>query len=364
MRRQVNGMFRSLGFLLLFFVAFASAQPKDLARPVVNDDGSVVVPEHVMPMSNYLNHDSQAYLLEHLRDMQAPSRLEQIEGVPVFMQHYLQRQHELLGVKPNVRRINGVEVFDYAGTETPLKSKRDKVLINLHGGGFMGCWPACAELESMPLAARGYRVISINYRQHPGHRFPAASEDVANVYQALLSDYAPENIGIYGCSAGGMLTSMSVAWFHKHQIPLPGAIGVLCAGVGLAPGGFGGDSVYTTAVAGEARNPPIYPASAKNRFVLPYLRDTDITDPLVSPLYHPDYLRAFPPTLLVSGTRATELSNVVYSHSQLIKHGVDAHLHIWEGMFHGFFYNIEVEESSEYLDVIDNFFTKYLGKKT
>ena len=28
-----------------------------------------------------------------------------------------------------------------------------RVLINLHGGGFSGCWPACAELESIPIAS-------------------------------------------------------------------------------------------------------------------------------------------------------------------------------------------------------------------
>ncbi len=54
------------------------------------------------------------------------------------------------------------------------------MLINLHGGGFSGCFPGCAELESMPVAALGRtEVISLDYREGPKYRFPAASQDVA-----------------------------------------------------------------------------------------------------------------------------------------------------------------------------------------
>ena len=71
----------------------------------------------------------------------------------------------------------------------------------------------------------------------------------------------------------------------------------------------------------------------------------------------------FPPTLIVTGTRSFELSNAVYTHTQLVKHGVDADLHVWEGMFHGFFYNPDVPESRECYDVIVRFFAERLGGK-
>ena len=92
----------------------------------------------------------------------------------------------------------------------------------------------------------------------PDNKFPAASEDVASVYQELLKKYKPKNIGIYGCSAGGMQTAMSVAWFQKHSLPLPGAIGIFCASAG---GIFGGDALYTAMPLGEARfGAPMPPA--------------------------------------------------------------------------------------------------------
>ena len=71
----------------------------------------------------------------------------------------------------------------------------------------------------------------------------------------------------------------------------------------------------------------------------------------------------FPPTLVVTGTRSFDLSNAVYTHAQLVKNGVDADLHVWEGMFHGFFYNPDVPESRACYDVIVRFFAARLGKR-
>jgi monoterpene epsilon-lactone hydrolase len=46
----------------------------------------------------------------------------------------------------------------------------------------------------------------------------------------------------------------------------------------------------------------------------------------------------------------------------LVKAGVDAELHVWEGLFHGFFYNPDVPESRDCYDVIVKFFDRHLAK--
>jgi acetyl esterase/lipase len=96
---------------------------------------------------------------------------------------------------------------------------------------------------------------------------------------------------------------------------------------------------------------------------LAYLAGTLASDPLVAPASSPAVLARFPPTLIVTGTRAFELSSAVYTHTQLVKQGVDAELHVWEGMFHGFFYNPDVPESRECYQVIVNFFARHLGRQ-
>ncbi len=56
------------------------------------------------------------------------------------------------------------------------------------------------------------------------------------------------------------------------------------------------------------------------------------------------------------------MSSAVYTHSQLVKQGVDAELHVWEGMFHGFFYNPDVPELREAYNVMVKFFDHHLGQ--
>jgi len=194
------------------------------------------------------------------------------------------------------------------------------------------------------------KVVAVNYREGPDHKFPSASEDVVSVYQELLKTYPSQDIGLYGCSAGGMLTAMSVAWFQKHNLPRPEVIGIYCSGAGTPSGvGFmGGDAAYTAMPLGEARVVP-GPSSAANTAreppTLGYLYGTDAADPLANPVNSAEVLSKFPPTLIITGTRDFALSGALYTHSQLLKAGVDADVHASEGLFHGFFYNPDVPAS-------------------
>lgn len=355
-----------LAGLLLGSRAFAQdAHPP--APLTIDDDGTVHVPAMSVPVSEYLSPEGKAYLAQHLKEVQRPEMLVQTSGVPPLLAGYLTRQHALFPVDRREETIGGVHAYVYTPKEGVSARNKSRVLIDLHGGGFSGCWPGCAELESLPIAALGrIRVYSLDYREGPKYRFPAASEDVAAAYRELLKTYRAKDIGIYGCSAGGMLTGMSVAWFQRHGLPAPGAVGILCAGATLAQNGFGGDANYTAVPLGEGRAPaPVRQAAAPEkparRSGLEYLADADPHDPLVAPASSPEVLAKFPPTLIVTGTRGFELSSAVYTHSQLVKRGVKAELHVWEGMFHGFFYNPDVPESRECYDVIVRFFDRELG---
>jgi len=359
---------RILGWIALCVAGMAQAQAQAQApgRAVtVDDDGTVHVPAHVLPPSEYLSPEARQYLRDHLKPDPALLRGGGPDsGVPPLIAGYLARQKEVFAVERSEITVGGVHAYDYRPREGITARNRDRVLINLHGGGFMGCWPGCAELESIPVAAMGrIRVIALDYRQGPKHVHPAASEDVAAAYRELLKTYRPENIGIYGCSAGGMLTGMSIAWFQTHGLPRPGAAGVLCAGLTLSQTGFGGDSAYGTIATGEGRTPPSPPAAASDQASMPYFAGTSAKDPLAAPASSPAVLAKFPPTLFVSATRGFDLSATVYSHSLLVKAGVEADLHVWEGLFHGFFYNVDVPESREVYDVVVKFFDRHLGKR-
>ncbi len=201
------------------------AQSAATSPPIeIDKDGTVHVPSHSVPMSELLSPEGKAYVTEHLLEHAEPGDARPGRtAFPVLLKGYLERQKALFAVERKDITIGGVHAYEYLPKEGVAAANRKRVLINLHGGGFMGCWPACAELESIPVAAMGrIRVVSLDYRQGPKHRFPAASEDVASAYRELLKSYRAEDIGIYGCSAGGMLTGMAVAWFQTAFAASPG----------------------------------------------------------------------------------------------------------------------------------------------
>jgi epsilon-lactone hydrolase len=272
------------------------------------------------------------------------------------------RHKALYKVDISRQRIGGISTEIVTPAEGILVRNRQRVLINLHGGGFqvMGVWGG--EEESIPIAAVGrIKVVSVDYRMAPEYQFPAASEDVAAVYRALLRDYTPENIGIYGCSAGGVLTAESVAWFQKEGLPTPGAIGMFCAGA--LPFAEGDSSYFGAAIAGSASTQPKSArGESEPKTPLLYFRPADLKNPLAFPGLAPQVVARFPPSLLITATRDQCMSSVVATHSLLVKLGVEAELHVWEGLGHGFFFEPDLPESREAYLVIAHFFDAHLGK--
>lgn len=335
----------------------AEEAPQSIPQVVVNSNGAVQIPSYTVPLSSFLSPEAKTYVTEHMSDMQNPNLLKQDQGVPRFMKHYLERDEAIFSVERKNASLGGVHTYTYVPRSGISERNKERVLINLHGGGFSGCWPGCAELESIPISAlMKIKVVTVDYREGPDHKFPAASEDVASVYRELLKSYSPQNIGIYGCSAGGMLTAMSLAWFQTHGLPTPGAAGIYCASAGA----FGGDATYIAFPFGEGRMPPTRPPGQSQ---LGYFSGAKMNDPLVAPMNSPEILAKFPPTLLITATRDFAMSGTIHTDTELTKRGVKTELHVWDGLFHGFFYNADVPESRDAFDVMIGFFDRNLGTK-
>lgn len=236
----------------------------------------------------------------------------------------------------------------------PAGIRNDRTLLCLHGGAFMWGRGAGALLEAVPVAATlGIRVIAVEYALAPEQRFPAAVDDVLTVYQALLRELPASKIGIYGCSAGGMLTAQTTARLIAEKMPLPGAITMLC-GAGLD---MLGDSSQTT---GELTGKLDEQAPAGLAH-LPYFSSCDVGDPLVFPGNHPEVMAEFPPSLLVSGTRDFAASSVSTMHRRLLAAGAHAELLIFDGMWHAFHMATTLPEAKETFSVMARFFDQHLG---
>lgn len=256
--------------------------------------------------------------------------------------------------------IAGVPVEEFEPTAGVGPGNENRVLINLHGGAFMSGAVYLGRVESAPIAALArMRVVSVDYRQGHEHAFPAASQDVAAVYQALLDRYPPGNVGIYGCSAGGALTAQATAWFLDKGIPVPGAIGIFGSGAGSGSG----DARYFSAIASGAAPPPASePARPSRGGRFGYFANISQDDPLVYPTRAPELLALFPPTLLISATRATDMSRAIETHRALTRAGVKASLQMFDGLGHCFIYQHDLPEAQDANATIVRFFDRHLGR--
>jgi acetyl esterase/lipase len=249
-------------------------------------------------------------------------------------------------------KIGGVTAHRVVPRALRGKTRRRGLLLNFHGGGFMWGAGSGALVEAIPVAvAANVPVVAVDYRLAPEHVFPAATEDACAVYEAALSAHDASEIGIYGCSAGAILTAQTIARLHKERRPLPGAVAML----GAAGADFGGDSVYLSAPLMGA------PAAAPLSFAhMPYLRGADLNDPLVAPVRDDALLSAFPPSLLISASRDFAASSVSYFHRRLIANGVDARLFMFDGLWHAWQIFCELPESEETYRIMSRFFTRTL----
>jgi acetyl esterase/lipase len=327
----------------------------------VDPDGTVHIANLGLPWSIFASPEGKANYIASL----AHPRLN-----PGNIQEFRRIMDELLFI-PQLKSLKArypvdVEHKVIAGVPTDIitpkggvpERNRRRLLINVHGGGFsVGGGGISGQVEAIPIAARGgFEVMTIDYRMYPEAKFPAASEDAAAVYKELIKKYDPKNIAIYGSSAGAILSAQLVAWFQVHNLPRPGAIGIFAGSAGAI--GEGDSGVIWPVITSQKRNfAPGEDASPK----LEYLEGTDPKDPLVAPIFSPNVLEKFPPTLILTSSRALDASAAAYTDIQLTKVGVASEFHEWDGYGHGAFMLAGQPEADDAADIIVRFFDKHLG---
>jgi acetyl esterase/lipase len=279
-------------------------------------------------------------LLEHERFYRGPVYAE------------LQKRYAVSVV---VKKISGVPVEVFTPEKGVVSEHKQHILINLHGGGFCSGSRTNSHLESIPVAALGrIKVVSVDYRMAPAHRYPVATDDVEAVYRALLADYGAENIGLYGASSGALLTAQTMVRLLEKNLPLPVAISMIAGGATWVEG----DSLAWGAAILQASL-----GYDLQGFRRTYFESADLSDPQVIPALSDHFMENFPPSLLAASTRDYLLSSVVSTHRQFFRLGVSAELHVWEGLDHVFHYNPALPETDELHRTVVNFFNRQWGEK-
>ena len=230
---------------------------------------------------------------------------------------------------------------------------RDKVLIDLHGGGFNADSGSYA--ESIPIAGyTGIKVVAVLYRLAPEHPFPAAVDDAVAVYNELLKTYQPRHIVVYGTSAGAVLTAEMAVKLKQLSLPMPAALGIFSTLDSFARMGDS-SAIYTLGGLAGHLDPP--DAAAHDPY---YIGSADPKDPVLSPIYAD--LHGLPPALFVSSGRDALLSATTNLHRAYLRAGVDARLVVFDALPHAFWYQPQLPESIEANHIMADFFLAHLAK--
>ena len=332
-------------------VAGGTQKMKDSS--VILPDGTAVV-TRVVPVPKTISPAAQKWLGTVVPDTEThPTVAQQRAGTDKWQAGAGEVSKRLYPANVGAATIAGIPVR----VVTPLTmapEKKDFVLINVHGGGFVV--DSGSLTETIPMAnLTGMKVISVLYRMAPEHPFPAAVDDTIAVYREVLKTYKAKNIGLYGTSAGAILTAEVTAKIKQLGLPMPGATGVFSGTGDLSQGGDSTAMYALNGLSGYLATPvPGKP------LISPYVGKTNPRDPILSPLYSD--VRGFPPTLFITSTRDLLLSGTTILDRAYLRAGVDTQLIVFEALPHAFWNNPELPEAKEADRDMAAFFVKHLGK--
>lgn len=250
---------------------------------------------------------------------------------------------------------DGMQVRDEIFAGRPVErlffpEASEKIIMHIHGGGMVNGDEKCDRFMLSHIGQRSHRnTISVDYRLCPEYAYPAAVYDCADVYRALLEEgHKPEDIALFGESAGGMLVLQLLAYIKESAAPMPGCACVISCS---------SDSMYQSQ--SMTRNRPteiIVNANVKEMMQAIYFKDADPKDPVVSPIYAD--LSGWPPIYFYACREEILLDESIRMYIKLQEAGVETDISVVDGLFHTYMCH-NIPESFEAYDRIAAFFNKY-----
>ena len=156
-------------------------------------------------------HSDARWFLDVIAESGAPPLIsmtpdEAREGSAFFV--------ELIGAGPDVASVRDIEIPGPTGAipARVYKPVPDPfgTVVYYHGGGWvLGCLDEFDAVCQALAVASGARVVSVDYRLAPEHRFPAAADDAFAALVQIAARQPGEPIVVAGDSAGGNLAAVS-----------------------------------------------------------------------------------------------------------------------------------------------------------
>lgn len=357
------GMKKYTVFAAWIFVAFMVTAPTAIsaqttAATAPTKDSSYIDAQgtahvtRIVPLPKTVSPQAQQFLARPISDAKPNTSLEQRrKGTDTWQARAGKEFEQLYPVNVAHSTIAGVPVLIITPLNVPPE-KQDRVLINIHGGGFNS--DSGSLTETVPIAnLTKTKVIAVLYRLAPEHPFPAGLDDIIAVYKEELKTHKPKNMAIYGTSAGAILTGETAAKLKQLGLPQAAALGIF-SGMGDFDRSGDSQSMYALDGLSGYHEPPSGTHNPE------YAGSTSPKDPVLSPVYAD--LTGLPPTLFITSERDMLLSGTTILHRAFLNAGVDAHLIVFEGLPHAFWNDVNLPESREADQDMAKFFDRFVGK--
>jgi acetyl esterase/lipase len=225
-------------------------------------------------------------------------------------------------------KVTKAELGGVPGEWVELRSEKpDRLLLYVHGGGFVACSARTHRALTSGFAEQGFRVFVPNYRLAPEHPFPAGLMDVVAVCRALHAQAAPGcRLTLAGDSAGAGLVLAALISLRDANEPLPAAAALFSPFVNLVE--KGGSRRWNEGSCSLFRRKSL------SRFVHLYLGNSDPRLALASPGLAD--LNGLPPLLIHVGDGETLLDDSACLARRARDAQVRVEFSIWPGVPHVF----------------------------
>ena len=211
----------------------------------------------------------------------------------------------------------------------PKHASTDRVLMCIHGGGFVsGSIYTHRKMFGHLAKATGARALLVSYHLLPEGVFPGPADDVMNAYRWLLDQgISAGRIALAGDSVGGWLAITVQLRAREQGLPLPAAALLISPCVDMETTG----ESYET----NQDSDPFFKPDVVRAIIRSFLGDgTDARDPRANPLYAD--LGGLGPVYIQAGGDETLADDARLLDEHARKAGLDVRLDIFPDMLHTF----------------------------
>ena len=227
-----------------------------------------------------------------------------------------------------------------------------RMLLYFHGGGYAFYTAGIRGLMAYVADACRSRMLALDYRLTPEHRYPAQLDDAVAAYRWLLDrGTSPSEMIVAGDSAGGHLLLTTLQRLRDLGLPQP------ALGIGICPWtdiGNRGDSLF------ENDRYDWVQGHMALKFGDWFSDGRDDARSALSPIYHS--LTGLAPLYLLTGGREILHDMIVDFAAEAVRQGAEVTLDDWPHMTHDFpAFGKSIPDSAEALSRISAAADHYLS---